>query len=107
MAQRGPDPESHGSKSPPPRELKPLGLLAWIAGYKIVKAILATLGTMQFFAGIAVVLAYSTGDSGASVTGIPGIYSSILNGSVFGIPTPLLAFLLTTSMVVSAATVVR
>jgi simple sugar transport system permease protein len=58
-------------------------------------AILATLGTMQFFAGIAVVLAYSTGDSGASVTGIPGIYSSILNGSVFGVPTPLLAFLLT------------
>src|ERR1700760_4318586 len=58
-------------------------------------AILATLGTMQLFAGLAVVLAYSTGDSGASVTGIPGIYSSILNGSVFGVPTPLLAFLLT------------
>jgi simple sugar transport system permease protein len=58
-------------------------------------AILATLGTMQFFAGIAVVLAYSTGDSGASVTGIPPIYSNILNGSVFGIPTPLIAFLLT------------
>ena len=58
-------------------------------------AILATLGTMQFFAGIAVVLAYSTGDSGASVTGIPGIYSSIFNGSVFGVPTPLIAFLLT------------
>ena len=31
-------------------------------------AILATLGTMQLFAGLAVVLAYSTGDSGASVT---------------------------------------
>jgi simple sugar transport system permease protein len=46
-------------------------------------AILATLGTMQLFAGIAVVLAYSTGDSGASVTGIPGVYSSTLNGSVF------------------------
>ena len=29
-------------------------------------AILATLGTMQLFAGIAIVLAYSTGDSGAS-----------------------------------------
>src|ERR1700721_217426 len=58
-------------------------------------AILATLGTMQFFAGLAAVLAYSTGDSGASVTGIPGIYSNILNGSVFGVPTPLLAFLLT------------
>jgi simple sugar transport system permease protein len=58
-------------------------------------AILATLGTMQFFAGIAVVLAYSTGDSGASVTGIPGIYSNVLNGSVFGVPTPLIAFLLT------------
>ena len=62
-------------------------------------AILATLGTMQMFAGIAVVLAYSTGDSGASVTGIPGIYSSILNGSVFGVPTPLIAFLLTAVLI--------
>jgi len=49
-------------------------------------------GIATVLAGIAVVLAYSTGDSGASVTGIPGIYSSILNGSVFGVPTPLLAF---------------
>src|SRR6202521_1975296 len=62
-------------------------------------AILATLGTMQLFAGIAVVLAYSTGDSGASVTGIPGIYSSILNGSIFGIPTPLIAFMLTAVLI--------
>jgi simple sugar transport system permease protein len=58
-------------------------------------AILATLGTMQLFAGIAIVLAYSTGDSGASITGIPAIYSNVLNGTVFGIPTPLIAFLLT------------
>ena len=58
-------------------------------------AILATLGTMQLFAGISVVLAYSTGDSGASVTGIPPIYSNILNGSVLSIPTPLIVFLLT------------
>jgi simple sugar transport system permease protein len=58
-------------------------------------AILATLGTMQLFAGIAIVLAYSTGDSGASITGIPAIYSNVLNGTVLGIPTPLIAFLLT------------
>jgi simple sugar transport system permease protein len=57
-------------------------------------AIVATLGTLQFFAGISIILT-----KGSSITGLPSAYASIGNGSIFGIPIPLLIFLLTLFLV--------
>jgi simple sugar transport system permease protein len=53
-------------------------------------AIVATLGTLQFFAGISIILT-----KGSSITGIPSAYANVGNGSVLGIPIPLLIFALT------------
>lgn len=53
-------------------------------------AIVATLGTMQLFAGISIILT-----KGSSVTGIPSGYANVGNGSVLGIPIPLLIFVFT------------
>jgi simple sugar transport system permease protein len=61
------------------------GLL--VAGCRL-PAILATLGTLQLFAGIGIILT-----RGSSVTGLPTLYASMANGAIFGIPVPLLVFL--------------
>lgn len=53
-----------------------------------VPPILATLGTMQLFTGIAMVLT-----KGAAVIGLPPLYSRIGNGSLGGFSIPLLLFL--------------
>jgi simple sugar transport system permease protein len=52
-------------------------------------AIVATLGTLQLFAGVSIILT-----KGSSITGIPSAYATVGNGSIFGIPIPLLIFLL-------------
>jgi simple sugar transport system permease protein len=52
-------------------------------------AIVATLGTLQLFAGISIILT-----KGSSITGIPSVYAVVGNGSIFGIPIPLIIFLL-------------
>jgi len=52
--------------------------------------IVATLGTLQFFAGISIILT-----KGSSITGIPSAYANVGNGSILGIPVPLLIFALT------------
>lgn len=52
-------------------------------------AIVATLGTLQLFAGVSIILT-----RGSSITGIPSAYATVGNGSIFGIPIPLLIFLL-------------
>jgi simple sugar transport system permease protein len=62
------------------------GLL--IAGARL-PAILATLGTLQFFAGIGIILT-----KGSSITGLPSSYAYVGNGAVLGIPVPLLVFIL-------------
>ena len=51
--------------------------------------IVATLGTLQLFAGISIILT-----KGSSITGIPSAYANVGNGSVLGIPIPLLIFIL-------------
>jgi simple sugar transport system permease protein len=61
------------------------GLL--VAGCRL-PAILATLGTLQLFAGLGIILT-----RGSSVTGLPGSYAAVGNGALFGIPVPLLIFL--------------
>lgn len=53
-------------------------------------AIVATLGTLQFFAGVSIILT-----KGSSITGIPSAYANVGNGSVLGIPVPLLIFAIT------------
>ena len=58
-----------------------------VAGFQL-PAILATLGTLQLFAGISIIVT-----KGSSVTGLPGAYAAIGNGAIFGIPVPLLVFL--------------
>lgn len=50
-------------------------------------AIVATLGTLQLFAGISIILT-----KGSSITGIPSAYANVGGGSIFGIPVPLLIF---------------
>jgi simple sugar transport system permease protein len=52
-------------------------------------AIVATLGTLQLFAGISIILT-----KGSSITGIPSAYANVGNSSVLGIPVPLLIFTL-------------
>ena len=60
-----------------------------VAAFRL-PAIVATLGTLQLFAGISIILT-----KGSSITGIPGAYANVGNGSVLGIPVPLLIFTLT------------
>jgi simple sugar transport system permease protein len=57
-------------------------------------AIVATLGTLQLFAGISIILT-----RGSSITGIPSAYATVGNGSIFGIPIPLLIFLLVLTVI--------
>jgi simple sugar transport system permease protein len=57
-------------------------------------AIVATLGTLQLFAGISIILT-----RGSSITGIPSAYAMVGNGSIFGIPIPLLIFLLVLTVI--------
>jgi simple sugar transport system permease protein len=57
-------------------------------------AIVATLGTLQLFAGISIILT-----RGSSITGIPSAYATVGNGSIFGIPMPLLIFLLVLTVI--------
>ena len=61
------------------------GLL--VAGARL-PPILATLGTLQFFAGVAILWTH-----GSSITGLPPAYSAFVNGAWFGIPIPLIVFL--------------
>jgi simple sugar transport system permease protein len=60
-----------------------------VAAFRL-PAIVATLGTLQLFAGISIILT-----KGSSITGIPSTYANVGNGSVLGIPVPLLIFTLT------------
>ena len=60
-----------------------------VAAFRL-PAIVATLGTLQLFAGISIILT-----KGSSITGIPSAYANVGNGSVLGIPVPLLIFTLT------------
>ena len=59
-----------------------------VAGARL-PAILATLGTLQFFAGISILWTH-----GSSITGLPAGYSAVGNAAFFGIPVPLIVFLL-------------
>lgn len=54
-----------------------------------IPPILVTLGTMQLFMGIAIVLT-----KGKAIVGLPAVYSDIGNGSLGGIPFPLIIFLI-------------
>jgi simple sugar transport system permease protein len=58
-----------------------------------ITPILATLGTMQLFTGIAIVLT-----KGAAIYGFPDAFIWIGNGSVWGIPVPLLIFAVIASL---------
>ena len=58
-----------------------------VAGARL-PAILATLGTMQLFAGVSILWTH-----GSSITGLPPAYSTFGNGDWFGIPVPLIVFL--------------
>jgi len=67
------------------------GLL--VAGARL-PPILATLGTLQFFAGISILWAH-----GSSVTGLPPSYSAFGNGNWLGIPMPLIVFLIVLAVI--------
>lgn len=54
-----------------------------------IPPILVTLGTMQLFMGIAIILT-----KGQAIVGLPELYTTIGNGSVWIIPVPLLMFCL-------------
>jgi simple sugar transport system permease protein len=65
------------------------GLLnGWLIGYLHITPILATLGTMQLFMGIAFVLT-----KGHAVAGYPEAFQSLGNGALMYVPIPLLLFL--------------
>lgn len=70
----------------------------WINGLVIsrlaITPILATLGTMQLFTGISLVIT-----EGHAIAGYPKAAQSIGNGTVAGIPVPLIAFLLLVCLV--------
>jgi simple sugar transport system permease protein len=57
-------------------------------------AIVATLGTLQLFAGVSIILT-----KGSSITGISSVYAVVGNGSIFGIPIPLIIFLLVLAVI--------
>jgi len=66
------------------------GLLnGWLIGYLRITPILATLGTMQLFAGIAFVLT-----KGHAVAGYPDAFQWLGNGTLLYVPVPLILLLL-------------
>ncbi|REK76674.1 ABC transporter permease [Paenibacillus paeoniae] len=66
------------------------GLLNGFAVAKIgIPPILVTLGSMQMFMGLAIVIT-----KGQAIVGLPEQFSAIGNGSVVGIPMPLIIFIL-------------
>ncbi|QRG68327.1 ABC transporter permease [Brevibacillus choshinensis] len=66
------------------------GLLNGFAVTKIgIPPILVTLGTMQLFMGLAIILT-----KGQAIVGLPDLYTAIGNGSLWIIPVPLLMFCL-------------
>lgn len=62
------------------------GILVSVVG---IPAIIVTLGTMQLYMGIAIVLT-----KGKSIVGLPTIVSEVGAGTILGIPFPLLIFIL-------------
>ncbi|MDO5066722.1 MAG: ABC transporter permease [Propionibacteriaceae bacterium] len=69
-----------------------LGVLAGVLNGLLVAvvripAILVTLGTLELFTGVAIVVS-----EGKPISGLPMAYSSLLGGKVLGVPTPLLIF---------------
>jgi len=71
------------------------GLLnGWLIGYLRITPILATLGTMQLFAGIAFVLT-----KGHAVAGYPDAFQWLGNGALLYVPVPLILFLLSALVV--------
>jgi simple sugar transport system permease protein len=60
----------------------------WLVGYLGITPILATLGTMQLFMGIAFVLT-----KGHAVAGYSDAFQGIGNGTLLGMPVPLVLFL--------------
>mgnify|MGYP002510332952 CR=1 FL=1 len=57
-----------------------------------IAPMLATLGTMNLFTGLGIVLS-----EGSAIAGFPKTFQKIGNGSVFGIPVPLILFVLAIS----------
>jgi simple sugar transport system permease protein len=64
------------------------GLNGWLIGYLGITPILATLGTMQLFMGIAFVLT-----KGHAVAGYPDAFQTLGNGTLLYMPVPLVLFL--------------
>ena len=64
-------------------------LNGWLIGYLRITPILATLGTMQLFMGLAFVLT-----KGHAVAGYPDAFQTLGNGTLLYVPVPLLLFLL-------------
>ncbi len=64
-------------------------LNGWLIGYMGITPILATLGTMQLFMGIAFVLT-----KGHAVAGYPDAFQTLGNGALLYVPVPLVLFLL-------------
>lgn len=62
------------------------GVLVSLVG---IPAIIVTLGTMQLFMGIALVLT-----KGSSIVGLPPAFSQVGTGTIFGIPFPLIIFII-------------
>ena len=60
----------------------------WLIGYMGITPILATLGTMQLFMGIAFVLT-----KGHAVAGYPDVFQTLGNGTLLFAPIPLVLFL--------------
>lgn len=59
-----------------------------------IPAILVTLGTLELFTGIAIVVS-----GGRPLSGLPPAYSSLLGGKVLGVPMPLIIFALVALLV--------
>ena len=59
----------------------------WLVGYMRITPILATLGTMQLFMGMAFVLT-----KGHAVAGYPGAFQTLGNGALWYVPIPLILF---------------
>jgi simple sugar transport system permease protein len=71
------------------------GLLnGWLIGYLRITPILATLGTMQLFTGIAFVLT-----KGHAVAGYPDAFGALGNGTLLHVPIPLVLFLTCASVI--------
>jgi simple sugar transport system permease protein len=65
------------------------GINGFIVSYVEVPPILTTLGTMLFFQGIALIVS-----QGGSISSFPESYLFLGNGSFFGIPIPMILFIL-------------